>query len=120
MITRTVSQNGFNTSCFFRTWLEPGTKHEIPLFSNEDGNFFIRRNGHTNILNKSDIEKIKNRKLDSHKSENLHAIHLNKSDMDKIKNGKLDSDKSEDTIPLNVSNLEKPLNLNNFVNVKVV
>ena len=41
MITRTVSQNGFNTSCFFRTWLEPGTKHEIPLFSNEDGNFFI-------------------------------------------------------------------------------
>ena len=120
MIARTVSQNGFNSSCFFRTWLEPGTKHEIPLFSNEDGYFFIRRNGHTIILNNSDMDKIKNRKLDSHKSENLPTSHLNKSDMDKIKIVKLDSDKSEDTIPLNVSNFEKPLNLNNFDNLKVV
>ena len=66
------------------------------------------------------MDKIKNRKLDNHKSENLHAIHLNKSDMDEIKNRKLDSNKSENTIPLNVSNFEKPLNLNNFDNLKVV
>ena len=83
-----VDENGLNSIALLgaRTWIEPGAKtfDGIPLFSNEDGKFFMRRNGHTNALNKSDLNKFKNLYIFTPDLSNL-----DNSPSDNVKSGNL-------------------------------